>query len=76
MEELKILVVGDIAASKFYHLPNSTLNTTCPHCGEVNTINQGEDDSTIPAEQKNKVGYAKIGVCSRCHLKIIVGFKL
>ena len=76
MEELEILVVGDIAASKFYHLPNFILNSKCPHCGEVNSIDQCEDGSTIPAEHKNKVGYAKIGVCSRCHKKIVIGFKL
>ena len=46
MSEYKVKIVGDVAASKFYHLPNYPLTTQCPYCKKVCRITQGDRDET------------------------------
>jgi len=76
MSELQIKTVGDVAASKFYHLPNYPLTTQCPYCKNVCRITQGDRDKTNGEKIDELAGYARIGICSRCHRKMVVGFRL
>jgi len=68
MDEYKILILGDVAASKFFHLPHYEVSTRCPYCEEYSKIRQveGTSASNIPDELMKKVGYPKVAECSRC----------
>lgn len=77
MSEYKVKIVGDIAASKFYHLPNYPLTTQCLYCKKVCRITQGDRDETNTEKYDDaRAGYARIGICSQCQQKMIVGFRL
>ena len=78
MGECKILILSDVTASKFFHLPNYEISTRCPYCGEYSKIRQvgGESASSIPDELMKIVGYPKVAECSRCQRKMVTGFKL
>jgi hypothetical protein len=76
VKEYQVKTVGDVAASKFYHLPNYPLTTQCPYCEKVCRITQGDLNETNWEKIDELVGYARIGICSRCRRKMVVGFRL
>ena len=76
MDDLKILIVGDVSASKFFHVPKFWIHSRCPNCGKIATIKPFSDSESLSDDLNKAVGYAKIGVCSRCQKKMLVGFKI
>jgi hypothetical protein len=76
LKEYQIKIVGDIAASKFYHLPNYPLTTQCPYCKKTCLITQGDRDKTDTETIQDLAGYARIGICSQCEREMVVGFRL
>ena len=76
MSEFQIKIVGDVAASRFYHLSNYPFTTQCPYCKKVCCITQGDCDETNGEKIDDLAGYARIGICSQCRRKMVVGFRL
>jgi hypothetical protein len=74
--EYRIKTVGYVAASKFYHLSNYPLTTQCPYCKKICRITQCDRDETEAERIDGLAGYARIGICSQCHQKMVVGFPL
>lgn len=76
MDDLKILIMGDVSASKLFHVPKFWIHSRCPNCGKIATIEPSSDSESLSDDLNNAVGYAKIGVCSLCQKKLLVGFKI
>jgi hypothetical protein len=75
MTKYQIKIVGDVAASKFYHLRNYPLTTQCPYCHRTCRITQGARDEAIMETIQSLAGYARMGMCSNCHRTMVVGLR-
>ena len=76
MSEYQIKIVGDVAASKFYHPPNYPLKIQCPYCNKICRITQGNRSEPNIEKYDDLAGYARIGICSQCQRKMVIGFRL
>jgi hypothetical protein len=70
VNDLKILIVGDVSAGKFFHVPKFWIHSRCPNCGKIATIKLSNDSESLSddARANNAVGYAKIGARVSVHV--------
>jgi len=77
-KEVKILMVSEEVASKFFDNGQFTFRAKCPYCGKVAEIEQCGSGAAfnVPDELMEKVGYPSVGRCSNCRKLLVVGCKL